>query len=126
MSAAAERFERRVLLSEAQRSEVARGAFVRVELGAKVAIGEVEARSAVVGRAGGAWRAYANVCRHHAVPLDFGMDTVMADDGRHLLCHQHGALYRPADGACVGGPCVGASLVAMEIQEDGEAIVLRA
>jgi nitrite reductase/ring-hydroxylating ferredoxin subunit len=119
-------FELRVVLSAEERREIARGAFVRVPLGAKITVGVVEARSAVVGKAAGAWRAYANVCRHHAVPLDFGMDTVMADDGRHLLCHQHGALYRPADGACVGGPCAGMALEPMQIEEDGDALVLRA
>jgi nitrite reductase/ring-hydroxylating ferredoxin subunit len=116
----------RVILTAEQRRDVSRGAFVRVELGEKVKVGEVEARSAIVGRAGGAWRAYANVCRHHAVPLDFGMDTVMADDGRHLLCHQHGAIYRPIDGACVSGPCAGMALEPMKIDEDGDALVLRA
>ena len=119
-------FELRVVLTGEQRRDVARGAFVRVPLGATVTVGEVEARTAIVGRAAGVWRAYANVCRHNAVPLDFGMDTVMSDDGRHLLCHQHGALYRPADGACTGGPCAGAALEPMRIEEDGDALVLRA
>ena len=38
----------------------------------------------------------------------------MTDDRRHLLCHAHGAIYRPSDGLCVSGPCVGASLLRIE------------
>jgi nitrite reductase/ring-hydroxylating ferredoxin subunit len=126
MTAGSSRFQLRVVLTDEQRREIERGRFVVVPLGALVDVGDVEARTALVGRAGGAWRAYANVCRHHAVPLDFGMGTPMADDGRRLLCHQHGALYRPEDGACIGGPCTGMSLEPMAIDEDGDALLLRA
>jgi nitrite reductase/ring-hydroxylating ferredoxin subunit len=80
------------------------------------------ARSVLVGRVGEALVAYANVCRHQAVPLDFGMDTAMADDGVHLLCHQHGALYRPNDGVCIAGPCRGEALVRLPIAEADDAL----
>jgi nitrite reductase/ring-hydroxylating ferredoxin subunit len=103
-----------------------RGRFVRIALeGARVVVDDVVARTALVGRpGGGAWRAYANVCRHLAVPLDIGVDSPMAADGVSLLCHQHGARYRPADGYCVDGPCMGASLVAVPIVVDSEALVI--
>ncbi len=97
------------------------GRFVRVELGTlRVVVDEVVARTALVGRPGGVWRAYANVCRHLAVPVD----SPMAADGVSLLCHQHGARYRPTDGYCVGGPCMGATLVAIPVAEDQGALVL--
>ncbi|HEY8042220.1 MAG TPA: Rieske (2Fe-2S) protein [Polyangiaceae bacterium] len=106
----------RVVLTEAQREEVVRGRFVRVAHGEG---------SALVGRAGGAWRAYENVCRHRALPLDLGAPSAMSDDGRYLLCHQHGALYRPGDGLCVSGPCAGEALTAVAIVEtdDGSLLV---
>lgn len=113
----------RVALSAAQRAEIARGRFVRVPLGDEIEIADVIARSALVGRAGGAWRAYANVCRHRDVPLDLLAESAMSDDGRNLLCHQHGALYRPSDGLCVSGPCAGARLVSIDVEEEGEGTI---
>jgi nitrite reductase/ring-hydroxylating ferredoxin subunit len=48
----------------------------------------------------------------------------MSDDGRYLLCNQHGALYRPGDGYCILGPCAGERLAAVPIAEDGDELVL--
>jgi nitrite reductase/ring-hydroxylating ferredoxin subunit len=101
----------RVVLTTGQRDEIARGRFVRVGAGPA---------GALVGRVGGEWRAYANVCRHRAVPLDLGASSPMSDDGRYLLCHQHGALYRREDGRCASGPCAGESLAALRVTEDGD------
>lgn len=101
------------MLTDAQRELVARGLFVRLG----PAFGGV-----VVGRVGGAWRAYRNECRHRALPLDLGGASPNSDDGRRLLCHQHGALYRPDDGRCVAGPCAGESLTALPVHEDGDAL----
>jgi nitrite reductase/ring-hydroxylating ferredoxin subunit len=131
----------RVRLTEGQLRALARGDFVRVELGpqgtATPAAGEPPAqpgstanpqafaRTALVGRVAGEWRAYANVCRHRALPLDLGQRTAMSDDGRFLLCGQHGALYDPAEGICVAGPCVGLALFAIPVrQEDAASLLL--
>lgn len=54
--------------------------------------------------------AYANLCRHLPVPLDGGTGELLSDDGAHLICGTHGALYRLRDGYCVEGPCEGLSL----------------
>jgi nitrite reductase/ring-hydroxylating ferredoxin subunit len=99
----------RVVLSEAERQAVARGHFVRVA-GAW--------NGFLVGRVGDTWHAYTNVCRHRALPLDLGARSPMSDDGRYLLCHQHGALYRLVDGKCVSGPCAGESLTPVMVTED--------
>ena len=49
----------------------------------------------------------------------------MTDDGRHLFCLRHGALYHPTTGRCVSGPCDGATLFRMPVEErDGEVAVL--
>ncbi len=56
-------------------------------------------------------RGWRNVCRHLAVPLDrTDPGRLATPDGRHLVCGEHGALYRPEDGLCVAGPCLGARL----------------
>lgn len=112
---------RRLSLTTEQRDAIAAGRFIRVDLGAVVVIGITRVRSILVGRSGGALRAYLNVCAHQAVPLDVGADSPMSDDGYHLLCHQHGAIYRPNDGFCVSGPCKGDKLVAVAIESaDGD------
>jgi nitrite reductase/ring-hydroxylating ferredoxin subunit len=103
----------RFLLNDVQRAEIARGRFVRLG----PAFGGV-----VVGRVAGAWRAYRNECRHRALPLDLGARSPTSDDGRHLLCNQHGALYRLDDGWCVSGPCAGERLAALAVREDGDAL----
>lgn len=54
--------------------------------------------------------AYRNLCRHLPVPLDGGTGDLLSDDGAHLVCGTHGALYRLLDGYCVEGPCEGLSL----------------
>lgn len=101
----------RVVLTPAQRREIAKGRFVRVG---------PAMRGMLVGRVGDVWKAYANVCRHRALPLDLGALSPMSDDGRYLLCHQHGALYRLEDGKCVVGPCAGENLTPVDVKEEEE------
>jgi len=48
----------------------------------------------------------------------------VTSDRRHLVCGKHGALYRPEDGTCVVGPCLGARLRALPIVFDGESAYL--
>ncbi|HEU4406587.1 MAG TPA: Rieske (2Fe-2S) protein [Polyangiaceae bacterium] len=76
------------------------------------------ARSALVGRAGGRLVAYANLCRHLAVPLDFGDGDVHDDDKGELHCRRHGAVFDAGSGACTTGPCVGRSLWPIELEID--------
>lgn len=117
---------RRVVLTPEETRTIDRGRFVVVELGGTVDLDGIVFASAVVGRvSGGVLRAYANVCRHQAVPLDLGTGEPMTDDGRHLFCLRHGALYQPTTGRCVSGPCDGATLFRMVVEErDGEVAVM--
>ncbi len=67
-------------------------------------------------RTPGGLRAWRNRCRHLAVPLDHAdPGRFLASDGRHLVCSQHGALYRLHDGLCVAGPCAGAGLRPLQV-----------
>ena len=105
------------------------GRFLRVDFGRSIAVtGETCAESVLLGRRGGQLRAFANVCRHQAIPLDARAadeeDDVMTEDGRHLLCHAHGAIYRPSDGMCISGPCAGLALFAVPVEEVAEGIAL--
>ena len=72
----------------------------------------------------GTFHAYVNRCRHMTTPLDFVRYQFFTEDGRHLICLTHGALYEPASGLCVGGPCQGLSLYRLPVLVDrGEVLV---
>lgn len=124
----------RVPLTADEAREVAAGRFVRVELGTAILLPDgLRALSAFVGRAGGKVVAFANRCQHNPVPLDTAdvlrfpsgvRAAPMADDGVHLLCHSHGALYRPTDGLCTLGPCYGQRLFPLEVAVTGSEIAL--
>jgi len=49
--------------------------------------------------------AYLNRCGHVPMELDWQPGHVFDDAGERLVCATHGALYDPADGQCLGGPC---------------------
>ncbi len=72
----------------------------------------------------GQFHAYINSCRHMVTPLDFVRYQFFTEDGRHLMCATHGALYEPDTGLCVDGPCKGLSLHALPVVVDrGEIVV---
>lgn len=79
-------------------------------------IGTVTARGALLARRWGKLHAYANICRHIPLALDMGDGDVSTADGRHFLCHHHGARYRVEDGTCLSGPCDGASLIPLDVE----------
>lgn len=63
----------------------------------------------------GRWYAYRNRCPHTGVSLNWLPDQFF-DIGREFVqCSTHGALFRPADGFCVYGPCLGRSLEPLEL-----------
>ncbi|HVY68943.1 MAG TPA: Rieske 2Fe-2S domain-containing protein, partial [Verrucomicrobiae bacterium] len=63
--------------------------------------------------------AYENVCRHLSVTLDYDDNRFFTTDGRHFVCQTHGAIYEPASGLCVRGPCEGASLKSLRVEVRG-------
>ena len=63
---------------------------------------------------------YVNDCPHTRAPLDFTPGKFLNLEGTHILCTNHGALFRIDDGHCVEGPCVGDDLEALDaVVEDG-------
>jgi nitrite reductase/ring-hydroxylating ferredoxin subunit len=67
------------------------------------------------------WRgrvhAYVNACRHQNLPLDFGDARFFDDAYDAIVCCQHGARYAPETGECVAGPCAGARLSKLAVEE---------
>ncbi|MEK7712156.1 MAG: Rieske 2Fe-2S domain-containing protein [Pseudomonadota bacterium] len=68
--------------------------------------------------------AYLNRCAHKWVELDWQEGEFFDADRRHLVCATHGALYDPASGSCVGGPCRGAMPTAITVSEADGAVWL--
>lgn len=74
----------------------------------------------VVLREGERVYAYHNECPHQGRRLDYAPGRFLVRDGR-IVCAAHGATFRCADGLCIGGPCLGASLATVAVHvEDGE------
>lgn len=71
-------------------------------------------------RWGGAIYAYYNRCPHTGVTLNWLPDQFFDYDTQYLQCAMHGARFRPEDGLCVWGPCLGQALqpVALRQEED--------
>lgn len=61
--------------------------------------------------------AYLNRCAHRLVELDWEPGQFFDAEGHHLICATHGALYLPATGSCIAGPCQGAGLVPVAVHE---------
>jgi nitrite reductase/ring-hydroxylating ferredoxin subunit len=61
-------------------------------------------------RRGDAVAGFVDSCPHMGLPLAKRLDDYLTDDGALIGCDWHGALFRPEDGLCVGGPCQGQSL----------------
>lgn len=71
-------------------------------------------------RVGNEVHGYVDRCPHAGLPLAQKLDGYLTPDGSLIACSWHGALFRPGDGVCVGGPCAGARLTSWPVKvEDG-------
>jgi|SRR6056297_1080187 len=65
-------------------------------------------------------RCYVNSCPHTGVTLEWLPHRFLDPTGKYIQCTTHGALFRPQDGLCIAGPCVGQTLRRCSIGvEDG-------
>lgn len=71
-------------------------------------------------------RAFVNLCPHYSMPLDAGTGTFRNEAGL-LECLQHFALFRPEDGACIAGACLGSGLdpISLECDDKGRLFIAR-
>jgi len=72
----------------------------------------------------GEYYAYVNRCAHAGTPLDTWPNEFFSEDGQHLVCSTHGAVYAPDSGVCVGGPCPGARLERLRLARDGDTLIV--
>lgn len=68
--------------------------------------------------------AYINRCSHMRIELDWRLGRFFDDEGLHLVCSSHGAVYAPDTGECRGGPCTGA-LARLEVEERDGCVYLK-
>jgi nitrite reductase/ring-hydroxylating ferredoxin subunit len=74
-------------------------------------------------RQGDAVHGYIDRCPHAGLPLATFGDRFLTREGDLILCSSHGALFRPRDGICIGGPCAGKALWPWRVTvRDGEVL----
>jgi nitrite reductase/ring-hydroxylating ferredoxin subunit len=74
-------------------------------------------RGALALRWHGQVRAWLDTCRHQSLPLSAPDGHVFDAGAGELVCDRHGARYRPDTGECTSGPCRGAFLTALALEE---------
>ena len=62
---------------------------------------------------------YLNRCAHVPTEMDWQPGEFLDADRRFILCSMHGAVYEPTSGQCIGGPCRGERLMAIDVVERG-------
>ncbi len=79
--------------------------------------------SVILVRRGARVYGWKDACPHYgATPMAWRKDAYLSADGRHLVCHSHGAEFDVETGRCTQGPCLGQALtpVALHQRADGE------
>jgi nitrite reductase/ring-hydroxylating ferredoxin subunit len=69
--------------------------------------------------------AYLDRCPHVPTELDWEPGRFFDAQGMHLICSNHGAVFLPDTGVCVGGPCKGRRLLRIAVEERGGGIYVR-
>lgn len=69
--------------------------------------------------------AFVNRCAHVPVELDWQEGDFFEPDGHYIICATHGAHYEPTTGRCEIGPCRGASLQSLKVEERDGNIYLK-
>lgn len=77
----------------------------------------------LVVRRGAEVTGFVDSCPHVGAPLSDDPDRYLTGRGDFLVCFNHGALFRPHDGVCVAGPCVGRALRPWPVAVEDGAVV---
>ena len=91
----------------------------------RLAVGGRTVHGFIVNHAG-AYHAYVNSCPHAGTTLDMWPNEFWTEDREYLICATHGAIFAPATGVCVEGPCPGARLERLQVERDGDALIVSA
>ena len=72
----------------------------------------------------GTYHAYVNECPHAGTTLDQWPNEFWTEDRAYLICATHGAIFAPATGVCIEGPCPGAQLERLRVTREGDAVIV--
>ena len=64
----------------------------------------------------GEYTAYKNFCPHQGRRMDYAAGQFLTTPEGNIVCPAHGAEFKPDDGLCINGPCLGQSLETIYIQ----------
>ena len=108
----------RVICASADLADGGKGVRVRIHK-----LGGAERGFAVRHR--GTVHAFLNQCPHAFTELDWNPGEFFDEAALYLVCSTHGAMFEPASGYCVAGPCRGARLTPLAVREhEGEVFLL--
>lgn len=68
---------------------------------------------------------YVNACPHIGLTLDLVPGQFLDRQRTHILCANHGALFRIDDGVCVAGPCRGEALSPVPVAVADDVVFVR-
>lgn len=85
---------------------------------------DLERQAVFVIRWHGTLHAYRNTCPHAGTPLDWPENRFFDLSGTYLMCGTHGAIFRPDDGLCIEGPCIGRALEPLALRVEDNAIAV--
>ena len=68
--------------------------------------------------------AYLNQCSHVSLQLDWEQGEFFDTSGDYIICANHGAMFEPDTGECVNGPCFGAFLIQLAVEEINGKVIL--
>ncbi|MCA1779893.1 MAG: Rieske 2Fe-2S domain-containing protein [Xanthomonadaceae bacterium] len=71
----------------------------------------------VITRDQGTPKGWLNVCPHQGRSLNWAPDQFISDDTGNLVCAAHGAVFEVGTGHCVSGPCLGAALKPIKVED---------
>jgi nitrite reductase/ring-hydroxylating ferredoxin subunit len=66
--------------------------------------------------------AFKNFCPHQGRRMNYSAGQFLTTEEGNIVCPAHGAEFKPDDGLCVNGPCLGQSLEPVHIQLNEESI----
>jgi nitrite reductase/ring-hydroxylating ferredoxin subunit len=73
---------------------------------------------------GGTYHAYVNRCPHVGTPLDLWENEFLSEDATVLVCATHGAVFEPATGQCIAGPCTGDALTTLPLRRESDTLIV--
>lgn len=66
--------------------------------------------------------AFKNFCPHQGRRMNYSLGQFLTTKEGNLVCPAHGAEFKPDNGLCINGPCLGQSLEPVHIQLNEESI----